>query len=257
MAMLLRRPSFGFTFSLQLSLYAAFGSHIGWLLCWNFKFGYRIISNITSYVKYNNFVMMTASIMSHCDFEILRFLLKTYCWRRWWWYLVPHASSVQPLTLVGLWLWSLCKGSLCSLYGEHNLLLGLGGPRVPVAWTVFQNIKVCIRIKAIKGLPWKSSLVTRKAVLQEFALATVAKPFHQKHIHGRSNIILYIMEFQLASCKLQSKTPTCAYDITLMGMTFLLVTFSYSLSFMFACRETSLLWKVNTAHFHIFLKVSQ
>ena len=38
--------------------------------CKIIEFGYRIITNIASYAKYNYFfVMVTVSMMSHCDFE--------------------------------------------------------------------------------------------------------------------------------------------------------------------------------------------
>ena len=36
--------------------------------------------------------MVTTSIMSRCDFENSQISAKTNCWRRGWWYNVPHSS---------------------------------------------------------------------------------------------------------------------------------------------------------------------
>ena len=71
-----------FNFQFPRSPDAAFGGHIGWLINWKFNFGCRIIKNIANYVKYNHFVMMMASMISSCDFENFRVLIKTHCWHQ-------------------------------------------------------------------------------------------------------------------------------------------------------------------------------
>ena len=74
-----------FQFQFSRSPDIAFGSHIGWFFNWKDKFGYRLISSIANYVKYNYFEMMTTSIMSCCEFWTFSDFCSRHCWRCGWW----------------------------------------------------------------------------------------------------------------------------------------------------------------------------
>ena len=75
--------------------------YIGWLFNWKCKLSYRVRSNIANYFKYNYF--WDGDVIDNVTLRNSHgFLLKTHCWRRGWWYHVPH-SSYSYSASVTLW----------------------------------------------------------------------------------------------------------------------------------------------------------